>query len=613
MERSLLWSVLALGWAGWLCGFLLARVRLVGAAKRLSVIPPPYLIAALVLPLLVFLATLPSRPPLFETGHGLGNGFLLGGLGALLAALVPLLSAPDTRGETNPLRSAATLAAPQAMALAMTAVPLLMLRDTLLDVLLGIAISWFCVTVILYVGLLHRRKISAGQAAHEIALSPALPLSLLSGVSFVALLCALAALGEIGNRVAYAPVPEGVSLSAFGLIFAAGVPILLLLTALPNRIFLQMAQARTDGARLAGTPAFPALPLAAVLWRTVLAVGALAVLGRLLSRHLLEKELPKSGGALQLLWLALGPSHLFHVMAIGLLAGLMAWWLTASRVRQEREAEDTNAGWQNGALAVLTLLAGFMLAFQIARGLGVALMLTGAWISFALAMTFALERAEWEPTETPHPSLQTASDLLRLSFLGALLLLYRLVTTRFDAEASGNALTDHYALFGLLVGGVLPSLLAGFLARQTTPSSGIYLFRLVCAGAILLAVPTMVIVLWGAKCVLTLLLGLALSIALELVRGRTLERDANTATALSASPLFAFLPSLFAVGTGLALSQWLGHVLAISDLTRAEKVHVLAYIVVGLAVLVLLADYSGRFLTRKPGSTLPTDAKGAVS
>ena len=600
MDRFLLWSVLALGWAGWLCGLLLARTRLTEAAKRLSVLPRPCLITAIALPFVVFLATLPARAPLFATGHGLGNGFLLGGLGALLSALVPLLSARNEAGHTNPLRAAGILAAPHALALGITALPLLFLRDTVLDGLLGVAIGWFSVVVTLYIGLL--------RSPDREETSSSLPLSLLSGVGFVILLCTVAALGELRGAATLEGVPDSVSLSAIGLTFAAGVPFLVLLTSLPNGIFLQISQSRADTARLTGTTRPVRIPLAAYIWRTLLSVGALAVLGRMLSRHLLEKELPKSGGILHLVWLALGPSRLFHVIALGLGVGLLSWWLTATRTRQEREAQDPTAGWQNGALALLTLLAGFMAAYQLAKGLGAALMLTGAWISFALALTFGLERdenGETKPTDAP---LQTPTELLRLGLFGIVLTLYRLISSRFEVDATGIALTDHYAIFGLLVGAMLPLLLSGFLLRPGSSSPALNVLRLLCAGAILLGVPTLVIVLWGAKCVLALLIGLALSIAFESVRGAAKMQPTENASA----PASAFLPALFALGSGLALSQWTGHVLQIWQLTRAEKIHVLVYVVIALSLLLLLADYGGRFGSRRRDSAVD-GAKGAAS
>src|SRR5207237_1077670 len=62
MERSLLWSAFALGWAGWLCAMVTPK-------RRPEEAPPPRPIAraawsiAWALPAIVFFATLPGRPP----------------------------------------------------------------------------------------------------------------------------------------------------------------------------------------------------------------------------------------------------------------------------------------------------------------------------------------------------------------------------------------------------------------------------------------------------------------------------------------------------------------------------------------------------------------------
>src|SRR5579871_5152848 len=125
MERSLLWFVFAIGWACWLSGFLLTRRRRLGTAGVEGALPRPYLATAIGLPLLIFLATLPSQPPLFAPGHDLGNGFLLGGIGALLSGLVLIQGSLSVPGERSLPRAAATVASPFALGVALTAAPLL--------------------------------------------------------------------------------------------------------------------------------------------------------------------------------------------------------------------------------------------------------------------------------------------------------------------------------------------------------------------------------------------------------------------------------------------------------------------------------------------------------
>src|SRR5579871_5976265 len=438
MERSLLWSAFAIGWAGWLYGLFVTRPRRNDAPSLTSGFPRPYLIAAIALPILVFLITLPQRPP-FAAGHGLGSGFLLGGYGALLAgwvmarALVSLDSAPDSALQAP--RAAAAVASPHALSLVAVTIPLLWLHSALPDALLGVAIGWFCVTMVLahplspsLVRSLRSQGGGTGPMAdpsaqsfsnsHAEAQDSFTPFPLGRGdggvgnLGFTILLCGVAALGEYRAPFLDAATGQPVSWSALAVAFAAGVPLFLLLTALPASLLGGLAL------KLPLAPQVVRLASGMVQTeesRQMAGRGARALLGLLLLLglgKLLARRVP-------------GEPHLFLLMALGLLIGLVAWWVVTARMRQEREAPETAlaSGRQNGALAVLVVLAGIKAAYQMLAGLGIGLLLIGAWMVASLARLGALESSAAEPGS--ERSL-TSLELQRLLAFGLIVLLYRL-------------------------------------------------------------------------------------------------------------------------------------------------------------------------------------------
>ncbi|MCW3100554.1 MAG: hypothetical protein JWL77_6172 [Chthonomonadaceae bacterium] len=595
MERSLLWGVFAMGWVSWLLGLAAARARQTGTGRSAAPLPRAYLVAAVVLPLLVFVATLPSQGKFFAVGQGLGKGFLLGGVCALLAAWTPLLA-----GEGSDIRRriGGTVAAPCGMALVAAVTPLLMIRGSLLDTLMGSAIGWFCITMLVLLGMLQQNE---GETERPGVLA------ILVGTGFAILTCAVAALGEMRGTLDLTATST-VSWSVLGMVFAAGVPLALLLSGVLNAgltVVFGLLPGMGGVARAGETILPDALSrnTALRLWRIVLASVILLVLGKLLSGRVVDDDSAK---------LAL---HIFQVMALGLFGGAAAWWVTSSARRLERESPG-NAGavaWQNNAVAALLLLAGVMVAFQMLAGFGVGLLLIGAWLAVSLSAVFAQEPEVSEATGaeiTDTPAV--AANLLRLGLMGVALLLYRVFSSRFESELRGVSLTDQYAAFGLILGAMLPGLLTGFLLRPFTETTAPAprIARLCVVALLVLAVPALVLILWGTKCALALILGLALSITL--LPSATVP---GTPSKEALSSGLRLLPTLFALGVCLALAQWTHHILPLTELTRADKESLTLKLMALLAVLILIADYSGRFAgwmrSRRQGTpVLPTE--GAV-
>lgn len=549
MERNLLWSALALGGVTYLCNLLLLRS---GPRATERTATRFLLLLAAVLPFVVLLLTLPARPP-FSPGQGWGRGFFLGGVGALLSSWAVFRGAPAAKE---------TLAATFSLAVVAASLSLLLLRASVIDALVGVAIGWFVVSFVLYVALSDSRERSIPLAA---------------GAGFAATLCALAALGIYRDPLTPA-VPRGMW-SALGLMIAAAIPFLLFV-----------------GALLTRSARFPRLGT------MLLALLLLAGLGKLLSVK------------------AVTEPRLVPALAVGLVLGPVAWWVVRDALARNR---PMNPGSSIGLppLAILLIVSGFLVAFQLLQGFGVGLFVVGLWLSVGFLSTD--EPAATAATDVP------ARGYLCLLLFALVLLLYRLFASRFAGDLRGVSLTDHYAFFGFIVGAALPGLLAGPLLPAPSPAKPLRggqgekegvgqqssFFSpspmsaaneaaarseatqwaggrgLLFTGALTLVAPGTIVLLWGAKCALALLAGLALGGVQafgwhpEKMPGRSL------------------LPSLLSVAVALALAQWTGHLLPASDLTRAEKVRILVYIVSGLLLLLVAADYGGRL--RRGRSSLP--------
>jgi len=557
MERSLLWSAFIIGCVGWIGAVLLTVSR---RPRGESAIDRPFLLLAVLLPIIVYLSTLPIKPP-FSVGQGWGRGFVIGSLGSLLAgwvlmqARVALSNVPQ-----RPLRAAAIVAAPMFLSLVAVAIPLLFLRAAIIDALVGVAMGWFCVSFVLYVGL------SGASISHH--------LSTVASIGFTVTLCAVAALGIYREPITPA-VAKG-AWSTLGVALACGVPLSLLLSALLVQILVRPASGNPINRLFAGIGRrffshSDSDALAGRGYGIVLCVVLLLALGNFLSLKLIEEP------------------RLFSVILLGVLTGLVTWWL----VRGAKSNEPTNTN-SLSPLAALIVLSAFMVSYQLLQGFGTGLMLLAAWLSLALALPAALQD-ESEDIESTQSS-STALALSRLLFFTTVLLLYRVFTMRFRDDLHGVSLTDHYALFGFLAGAMTPNLLAGMLwspALTTTDDrdlSGARLGRLVLTAVLALAIPTAILVLWGAKCALALLAGLALAT----VSGYA--ATGSTQGALLSLPRAMMTTSLFAVAVALALVQWAHRILPVAEMTRADRIRILATVVGGLLILLLIADYGGRLI-----------------
>lgn len=566
MIHSLLWGTLGLGCVGWLSGALLARPRAAPAAESSS--SRAFWLSAALLPLLIFALTLPARPP-FAPGQGWGRGFVLGALGALLAAWV----VQRARQSASALAPVSSVTAPQFLALVTVAIPLLWMRLLIVDALLGVASGWLATSLILFYAILHEER---PEDDTPVAFVPdddgeehtSSGLSLLGGMGFALTLCAVAVLGVYRDGLDSA-VPRG-TWSAMAVLLAAGVPFSLMLAALAAQISAR------GGAHSAASWVRNGLPLIVLL-----------VLGQLLATRLIDQ-----------------PSLLF-VIAIGLITGLLMGWLG----RDAAKSPDARA-YAPGAAATFVMLGAFMAAYQMLQGYGAGAMLLAAWPAFALA-TLAVPNQSVAPSQTmfrehgalgvpltapltaplvlssPVAPTVLGPTVLGPTVLGALLfglvlLLYRVFAMRFRGELHGVSLTDHYALFGFLLGATLPAFLADL---QAPAPSARALTRLIFAGVLALAAPVLVLGLWGSKCALAMLAGLALAAT----GFKAAPRQRFVSTTLHALPA-----ALFALAIALILTQWTRHILPLAELPRLDRLRALTYVAGGVIFVLLATDYGAR-------------------
>ena len=456
----------------------------------------------------------------FTPGFGLGAGLLMGGIAGAVAALS--LVKGTTLGVAGCwVQTAAPVAAAH-----------LWFRPTITDTLAGVALGYLLSAALL--GVLTVRDET------EVDLLP---------VAGYGILTALASLLAVYRGVDPA---DDTRWALAALVLCLAGPLALLVAALPARI-LGAAALRLPGAGLllrlfwrAADPARDresAAGAARYLFVLVLAVLAAWQGGRLVG----------VGGAL------------VTVALVGLLAGMIVTFLSRP------VSVDEGTPMPSQVLAAMVVLAASMVGFQLLSGFGATLAAVLAWLGLAVA---AMRDDALDNPGALSPSL-VAPLLAGLVFAA-----YRVVMTRFSSLAGASALTDHYAVFGVAVGVTLPALIGGYFRS----SAGSPPARTILAGLLCLAAPGLLLVLWGAKIAIALMMGLALGPAL-LTACAPVSRQANE---------FARAVCMAAAAMALAMAQWTGHALSAAELTRDERVRVLTYAVAAVAVLVVAAEIGAR-------------------
>lgn len=530
MEQVLLWVSLVGGILLFLCRFIPLRPG--GSdvadtdAQNAEQTTSPLRGFALVLPFLGLLATLPpaSLGP-FHNGQKLGLGFLIGGLAALAANLSFFVR--RSQADKEPV-SFLSLASSYGTSIAAVSLALLFLRQSLMDGLMGVALGGFCV----YFVLMLARPQPASYATR-----------LTVGAGFLAALAAGTGLAVF--RDAVTPELSKMAWAAALLAFAALGG---LLAAGANILF----KTADGAARLA--------PLA-----------VLALVGGLIL-YLLAQKITDG-------------SPLF-LPGVG---GLLLWPVLLVLVREERRGgNDQNNGFRPALLlASLLMVSGFMAALQLMQGVGAAVGILALFLGHLATLSFDRQDTDSD-TRKPSTLGGSTSSLL---VLGSLLLLWRFFTTRWASDLRGVNLSDQYALFGLFVGAALPRLLSVVPERfavNGANKSGAAGMTLAFCGLLALSCPAAVLVLFGAKSAVALLIGLALGV-LPL-----------------AAPHASQFPAFFALAVSLALAQFTGHAIPVHAPTRMEKIRVLLVIMAGVVVAV----FAARRIVSNPNTTTDGEEGG---
>ncbi len=450
MEHKMLWGALGIGVAGWICLLLLSLLRrgeTVSSAQSPMKQARSFEWLAGLLPILVWLATLPAKAP-FSSGQGYGRGFLLGGVVAFAGVLVLFRLAkryPDSA------RLAATTSVFGALIVA--CVPLLWMRHAVIEALMGAALGWVAVSVVWLCAARQNDESSRGEVV-----------ALLNGAGFATALCAASALG-IYRDFQFADVARGTH-SAVALVLAAGVGLALLFDVLLREI---ASSGRTEASvrllQVVATFACVALPLGIAF------VEATRVLDDM---------------------------KVFLCVGTGCILGLLGWALGWNHARQ-RETPTISVA----PVATLVALCGFMFAYGLQQGFGVGLMLLAAWPLTVLLLSPG-ETEEGAPLR-----FDVAQTAALLGTFLAILLVSRVFATRFRADLRGATLSDQFALFGFLAGATVPALLSSLLAGSDQARASMP--RLAGAGVLALLLLAAMLAIWGVKVVPAFFAGTALA------------------------------------------------------------------------------------------------------
>lgn len=558
MERSLLWFVLAAGAAGWCTAVALGlacRGRRAGPG-------PAFVWLSLIAPLAAFALSNVDAAP-FSPGGGLGLGILLGGVaaaGALYGLVSLSLAGAGAHG------AASAVAGGLCAAAVAPALGLLWRWDASLDALAGAAAGWVAVAAVWLTGLATSTEAPSEEPALE--RRRAAVAATLVAAGYGVTVAAAAMLATL--RDTQAPPAGPGEWAATALAVSVIVPALVLVVALPSAALVRIRLRVPLGGLVSAAasrlfPSETSRRAAERGWRLAL-FAALAY-----------------GAATVLAWQIAPVSGLDEVVLLGLGAAVVCRWL--AREEWSSEPDEASRGY-HAALGLLVVLGGLTASYYYHAGWAMAVALLAAWGVGALALCSAIESPVASSDQTA-PAAASADAFARLLCFGVPLVLYRVVSSRFEDQLRVPSFGDQFGVVGLLVGALLPGLLAGHALAPGLGAIGA-LVRLPITGLLTVLVPALLLMVFGDRFTAALLVGLALGVAwspLRVARAGAVGERLRDHHALAAVLALA-IAVVFAQATGLLVE--------LGPLQRADKIRAIAWSAIAMGALWALADASAR-------------------
>jgi hypothetical protein len=460
--------------------------------------------------------------------------------------------------DKSPVAVSAGMMAPFFASLAAFSAGLLWKQAEFPDMLTGIALGWACSLFLVLQSLQSENKEAVDTSESDETIRKGLLLTLV----FVIMQCAIIYLA--GMRGSFSE--NRIKIESAALIFSGMIPFLIMLSSIFGWVFSQHTF------RIAG--------IRASAFSQIIRAGFCILLfiagSRFIDTHLLNEP------GLPLLCL------------IGCVIGLLIWMF------EKNQTYDRHSGSSYSLITGFLVISGYAVGFYKMNGFGTAIVMMSILLPLALKMIFRQEKTE-DVNENYLKSLQVKSDFsIRILVMASLLILFRDYAVRYDHALRGAGLTDHFALIGFVTGVFLPGALSEFFVPRLLENPSIIsrLLRLGLLAVFIICTPGILVLLWGAKCMSAVLAGLAIS---SLIRFQSNEKSDSS---ISLSD-FSIYPELIAIALGLTSFQWTLQFLNLSQLSRADKTHILLWIISAIILVYVIADIGARLLHPTKQNILP--------